>query len=112
MQWEPDHHGWMAYIKFEIRGGEVPRARDVFERYVACLPGTKAWVRFAKFEAENGDLGRSRQVYERAMQVRPPTCLYCRTAPSQLSTLQCALAMGVATGPVACTQPTKCVQRQ
>lgn len=69
MKWEPDHHGWMAYIKFEVRGSEVARAREIFERYVACLPGTKAWVRFAKFEAENGHLGRSRQVYERALQV-------------------------------------------
>lgn len=74
----------MAYIKFEVRGGEVPRARDVFERYVACLPGTKAWVRFAKFEAENGDLGRSRQVYERAMQVRFPHAHLVSLQPSRL----------------------------
>lgn len=72
MQWEPDHHGWMAYIKFELRGGEVARARNIYERYVACIPSTKGWVRFAKFEAENGDLGRSRLVYERALQVRLP----------------------------------------
>jgi HAT (Half-A-TPR) repeat len=71
MQWEPDHHGWMAYIKFELRGSEVRRARSVYERYVACHPSVKAWVRFAKFEAEHGDLGRSRRVYERALQVRP-----------------------------------------
>lgn len=70
MEWEPDHHGWMAYIKFELRGGEVGRARNIYERYVACIPSTKGWVRFAKFEAENGDLGRSRLVYERALQVR------------------------------------------
>jgi hypothetical protein len=70
MQWEPDHHGWMAYIKFELRGGEVARARNIYERYVACIPSTKGWVRYAKFEAENGDLGRSRKVYERALQVR------------------------------------------
>jgi crooked neck len=69
MQWEPDHHGWMAYIKFELRGGEAPRARAIYERYVVCLPTAKAWVRFAKFEAENGNLGRARHVYERALQV-------------------------------------------
>jgi crooked neck len=69
MAWEPDHHGWMAYIKFELRGGELRRVRAVYERYVACHPSTKAWVRFAKFEAEHGDLARSRNVYERALQV-------------------------------------------
>lgn len=70
MQWEPDHHGWMAYIKFELRGGEASRARAIYERYVVCLPTAKAWVRYAKFEAENGSPGRARQVYERALQVR------------------------------------------
>ena len=27
MQWEPDHHGWAAYIKMEMRYGEVERAQ-------------------------------------------------------------------------------------
>lgn len=107
MQWEPDHHGWMAYIKFEVRGGDVPRARDVFERYVACLPGTKAWVRFAKFEAENGDLGRSRQVYERAMQVRPPTCLCCRAPHRSVPLFTVCLCCYASTyrSHCLCTQP-------
>lgn len=86
MQWEPDHHGWMAFIKFELRGSEVVRARAVYERYVVCLPGTKSWVRFAKFEAEHGDLGRSRRVYERALQVRPPPCGALSPGRMQLST--------------------------
>lgn len=71
MKWEPDHHGWMAYIKFELRGNELERARGIFERYIACIPTIKAWVRYAKFEGEHGDAGRARDVYERSVQVLP-----------------------------------------
>ena len=85
MRWEPDHHGWMAYIKFELRGGDTARARGVYERYVVCLPTAKAWVRYAKFEAEHGDLARSRNVYERALQVgRLLLLLLCCVRPSNL----------------------------
>ena len=75
MEWEPDHHGWMAYIKFELRGNEVQRARDIFERYVTCIPTIKSWVRYAKSEAQIGELGLAREVYERAVQV-PPILLF------------------------------------
>lgn len=70
MRWEPDHNGWMAYVRFELTGSELERARAIFERYVECLPGCKAWIRYAKFEGENGDLARARAVYERAVQAR------------------------------------------
>jgi crooked neck len=32
MKWEPDHNGWTAYIKMELRYNEVERARQIFER--------------------------------------------------------------------------------
>lgn len=38
MAWEPDHHSWAAYIKFELRYNEVGRARGIYERYVRCRP--------------------------------------------------------------------------
>lgn len=68
MSWEPDHHGWMAYIKLEQRYGETERARHIYERYVKCLPSVKAWVRYAKFELQSGDVGAARQCYERALE--------------------------------------------
>lgn len=33
MRFEPDHAGWMAYIRFELRYNEVERARAIFQRY-------------------------------------------------------------------------------
>lgn len=128
MKWEPDHHGWTAYIKvlgvglgrlevhvcslagdcgavpfprwsvagssvhgladhtmgdrllpersarclhrsvshhrrppphtlqMELRYNEAGRARDIYERYVRCLPDVKSWVRYAKFEMKQGEL--------------------------------------------------------
>jgi len=38
----------------ELRYSEVERARNIYERYVQCLPSVKAWVRYAKFEMKNG----------------------------------------------------------
>ncbi|KAG5617147.1 hypothetical protein H5410_016971 [Solanum commersonii] len=54
-------------IKFELRYNETERAREIFERFVHCLPKVGAWIRFAKFEMKNGEIGRARNCYERAV---------------------------------------------
>ena len=51
----------------ELRYSEIERARNIYERYVQCLPSVKAWVRYAKFEMKNGQVGLARQCYERAV---------------------------------------------
>ena len=52
----------------EVRYHELDRARNIFERYVQCLPTVKAWVRFAKFEMQNGEIPLARACYERAVE--------------------------------------------
>ena len=52
----------------EVRYHELDRARNIFERYVQCLPTVKAYVRYAKFEMQNGDIPRARACYERAVE--------------------------------------------
>ena len=52
----------------EMRYKEVERARNIFERYVRCIPTVKSYVRYAKFEMRNGDVVRSRRCYERAVE--------------------------------------------
>lgn len=51
----------------ELRYNEIDRARNIYERYVQCIPSVKAWVRYAKFEMKNGQVGLARQCYERAV---------------------------------------------
>ena len=51
----------------ELRYNEIDRARNIYERYVQCIPSVKAWVRYAKFEMKNGQVGLARTCYERAV---------------------------------------------
>lgn len=51
----------------ELRYNEIDRARNIYERYVQCIPSVKAWVRYAKFEMKNGQIGLARRCYERAV---------------------------------------------
>ena len=54
--------------QMELRYNEVARARNIFERYVLCLPMVKTWVRYAKFEMRNGEVAKARACYERAVE--------------------------------------------
>lgn len=54
-------------LQMELRYNEVEHARNIYERYVQCLPTVKAWVRYAKFEMKNGQVGLARQCYERSV---------------------------------------------
>ena len=55
-------------LQMELRYHEVDKARNIYERYVRCLPTVKAWVRYAKFEMQNGQVGLARRCYERAIE--------------------------------------------
>jgi hypothetical protein len=55
-------------MQMELRYNEVERARNIYERYVRCLPTVKAWVRYAKFEMKNGEIPLARGCYERAIE--------------------------------------------
>lgn len=97
MKWEPDHQPWASYInvrfdawlctttalptatvevchahntspQFELRYKEHDRAREIFERYVLCIPSVQAWVKYAKFEYSVGEVALARRCYERALE--------------------------------------------
>lgn len=57
-----------AVRQMEMRYSEAERARNIFERYIRCIPDVKAWVRYAKFEMQSGEVPRARRVYERAVE--------------------------------------------
>ncbi|MQM07497.1 hypothetical protein Taro_040338 [Colocasia esculenta] len=61
--------GWLAYADFELRNGEVRRARAVYERLVRRhAADAAAWARFVEFEARHGGVERTRACYERAVE--------------------------------------------
>lgn len=55
-------------LQMELRYKEVERARNIFERYVRCIPTVKSWVRYAKFEMKEGEVAKARRCYERAVE--------------------------------------------
>lgn len=56
------------HAQFELRYKETDRAREIFERYVLCLPSVRAWVKYAKFEYAVGEIPLARRCYERALE--------------------------------------------
>lgn len=59
--------GWAAYIKFEMRQGEIKRARAIYERYIALLPTCRSYLKYARWEEHQGSREKAREVYERAL---------------------------------------------
>ncbi|PNX63773.1 crooked neck 1-like protein, partial [Trifolium pratense] len=62
MECMPIQHGWLCYIKFELRHNEIERARAIFERFVVCHPTVDAWIRYANFEVKNGEVVKAGNV--------------------------------------------------
>lgn len=69
MQWDPDQHAWGAFIKFELRAGEIDRAREIYKRFVISHRNAKTWLKYAKFEEKQGEVARAREVYQQAFEV-------------------------------------------
>ncbi|XP_052150884.1 uncharacterized protein LOC127769372 [Oryza glaberrima] len=63
---------WKSFAKFELRHGEVARARDIYERLVREQPRASDFLQYAKFEAQHGEFCKARQVYEQAVDVFDP----------------------------------------
>ncbi len=64
MEWEPDEMGWNAYIKFELRYGEVDRARQIYRKFVVVHPKVDTYLKWAKFEQKQGEVANARAVFE------------------------------------------------
>ncbi|KAK0411411.1 hypothetical protein QR680_005641 [Steinernema hermaphroditum] len=69
MAWEPDQQAWQTYINFELRYGEVDRARRVWQQFLAVHShDIRLWIRYARFEEKNGNEQNARIAYEQAIE--------------------------------------------
>ena len=50
MTWMPQENAWNAFIKFELRNGEIDKCREILERYIDAYPGPNSYVKAANFE--------------------------------------------------------------
>uniref|UniRef100_A0A1I7YZQ0 Suf domain-containing protein n=1 Tax=Steinernema glaseri TaxID=37863 RepID=A0A1I7YZQ0_9BILA len=68
MAWEPDQQAWQTYINFELRYGEVERARRVWQNFLEVHShDIRLWIRYARFEEKHGNEQNARIAYEQAM---------------------------------------------
>jgi crooked neck len=67
-QQEPDEKAWSAYIKMEVRYGELDRASAVYERLVACHPEPKLFTKWSKFEEDRGRIDRAREIFQMGLE--------------------------------------------
>eukprot|EP00953_Heterococcus_sp_UTEX-ZZ885_P016072 9059-Heterococcus_DN1.PRE.2 len=50
-----------------MRKKDTARARELYKRYVACHPHTRAFLKWARWEEKQGQLALSRGAFERAL---------------------------------------------
>ena len=60
--------------------GNVPGARQVFERWMEWEPDEQAWLSYIKMELRYKELDRARYIYERFIQVHPEVKNWVRYA--------------------------------
>jgi crooked neck len=76
------YDAWFDYARLEEEAGDVPRAREVYERAVAAVPPVAEkrawrryiylWIKYALFEELTaGDAARAREVYRAALRLVP-----------------------------------------
>lgn len=68
LKWLPENSAYFAFIRFEMRHGEISNARQVYEQLIATHPTAQSYLKYAKFEERQEQFVRARQVFERATQ--------------------------------------------
>jgi len=63
----PKQKIFREYIQLELQLGEVPRCRELYDRYLQWAPDNcAAWIAFAELEVSLGELERARAIFELA----------------------------------------------
>ncbi|KAH8112430.1 pre-mRNA-splicing factor CLF1 [Phellopilus nigrolimitatus] len=71
---------WYKYVYLEELLGNVPGARQVFERWMQWEPEDKAWQAYIKMEERYQELDRASAIYERWVAVRPEPRVWVKWA--------------------------------
>ena len=65
----PKQKLFREYIQLELQLGEVPRCRELYQRYLQWAPDNcAAWIAFAELEASLGELERARAIFGLAVE--------------------------------------------
>ena len=75
---------WYKYIHMEEMLGNVPGARQVFERWMLWEPDHHGWAAYIKMELRYGEIERARMIYERYVRCLPTVKAWVRYAKFEL----------------------------
>lgn len=62
---------WYKYTYVEEILQDIPKARNVFERWIKWEPDESAWQSYIKLELRYGEVDNARAIYERFVSVHP-----------------------------------------
>lgn len=71
---------WYKYIHMEEMLGNVPAARQIFERWMQWEPDHHGWAAYIKMELRYGETERARAIYERYVRCLPTVKAWVRYA--------------------------------
>lgn len=60
---------WLKYVYMEETLGNVPGARQIFERWMEWEPGEQAWQTYINFELRYKEIERARQIWQRFLHI-------------------------------------------
>jgi len=62
---------WSLYAEFEVRQGDIDKARKIFGRAIAECGKVKIFLAYADLELRLGNIDRCRKIYEKFIEVHP-----------------------------------------
>ncbi|KAJ4755522.1 Pre-mRNA-splicing factor CLF1 [Rhynchospora pubera] len=86
---------WNKYIHMQEVLGNVPAARQVFERWMQWQPDTQGWLSYIKFELRYGETERARDIYERFIAFHPQPESFIRYAKFEMKCGEIARARAI-----------------
>ncbi|MDP2437747.1 MAG: HAT repeat-containing protein, partial [archaeon] len=60
---------WRDFLAFELKQGNQPAVRSIYERLLAQLPSVQVWLNYASFEAFAQQPERARAIYRRCWEL-------------------------------------------
>ncbi|KAF5189338.1 Pre-mrna-splicing factor clf1, partial [Thalictrum thalictroides] len=76
---------WYKFIHMEEILGNIPGARQIFERWMSHSPDRQGWLSYIKFELRYKEIERARHIFDRFVQSHPQVDSYVRYAKFELN---------------------------
>ncbi|KAG0613603.1 hypothetical protein M758_6G115000 [Ceratodon purpureus] len=83
---------WYKYIHMEELLGNLPGARQLFERWMTWEPDHRGWAAYIQFELRYNEIDRARSIYDRYVECHPGDKAWIRYAKFEVKNGEIARA--------------------